>query len=778
MADGVKYIKISKIDKNGVDKTIVLQSLTELTIPYSTGNVRYDILDIVEKPTYFLYRVDNPNIEWTDRADIEYDFTGSFTTSSVSTSFIPKGTELPISSSTTDNLSFFNSSTGNYVVNTYPQKDLLIHLSGSITTNGTTGNITLSLRAGSLISDNPTTLSSITIPNGTTTSFHISSSINPTSSILPVEGKISLRHNPTIISDISSITLSPDTYISITSTAASGPSINTVPEPYFSVDFNRALDCQPTLNNAVDARLSNIYKDVDYNSGIMTPTNFELLISGSALKASVQDSNYTLLRHTNPRYNGSRSTSQKLNVWTEGDIGTYGKTPTAESLKTHVAFCDWIGGYPPEKMNASAGHIQYMIKDDGTVLDPNTNKASLPTAQGTFIPNETVRIKWDLPGTDENRGIIRGGANINMVLYNQVKHPLNPPMIFTESITLTDKGDNGALVGDYQAILNKSAIQTLTANTWTTITFPELFSSGSGLSSGDVVDGTSTYRINSGIISENISVTFKVPVTYYNPQSSPIGGNAVRLYNTSTSEQVGTEVYLNEDGFIDGNSFGNAELNITIPSTQLTTGHIYSVQAITTLNNMIIRPNSPSIGTGNTQFIIQQNPSPTGAISTTGLFNRISSAYTSSYRGVYVTSSLFISSYGAPNIKQEDIAGSGFNPIQETLEFKPGDEFRFEGDENKVFMVEKVEQGIFPFTSTTGSLMIYFNKAVPSSSAALNLDEFAVRRYVEDPSFIIFEGYKPTNSNGPYLFTPEFISQDLDTDLNQYVTDLTEKGLI
>ena len=214
MADGVKYIKISKIDKNGVDKTIVLQSLTELTIPYSTGNVRYDILDIVEKPTYFLYRVDNPNIEWADRADIEYDFTGSFTTSSVSTSFTPRGSELPISSSTIDNLSFFNSSTGNYVVNTYPQKDLLVHFSGSITTNGTTGNITLSLRAGSLITNNPTTLSSIVIPNGTTTSFHISASINPTSSVLPVGGKISFRHNPTLLSDISSFTLSSDTYIS------------------------------------------------------------------------------------------------------------------------------------------------------------------------------------------------------------------------------------------------------------------------------------------------------------------------------------------------------------------------------------------------------------------------------------------------------------------------------------------------------------------------------------------------------------------------------------
>ena len=778
MADGVKYIKISKIDANGVDKTIVLQTLTELTIPYSTGNIRYDILDIVEKPTYFLYRVDNPNLEWADRADIEYDFTGSFTTTSISTDYIPKGIELPISNSLTDNLSFFNPNTGEYIVNTYPQKDLEIHFSGSITTNGSLADLRLSIRTGDINSDNPSSLSFIDIPAGSSTSFHISASLNPTSSLLPPGGKISIRHRRDALGNISSFTLSSDTYISINSSVASGPSLNTVPEPYFSSDFSKALDCQPTLNNAVINRSSNIYQDIDYGSGIMIPTNFELLISGSALKASVQDSNYTLLRHTNPRYNGSRSTSQKLNEWTKGDEGTYGKTPTVESLKTHVAYCDWIGGYPPEKMNASAAHIQYMIKDDGTVLDPNTNKASLPTAQGTFLPKELTKIKWDLPGVSDNRNIIRGGSNINVILYNQLKHPLDPPMDFTGSITLTDNGGNGALVADYQANLNKSATQTLTGNTWTTITFPELFSSGSGLSSGDVVDGTSTYRINSGIISENITLTFKAPVTYYNPLSSPIGGNAIRLYNTTTGEQVGDEVYLNGDGFIDGTSFGDAELNISIPSTQLTTGHIYSIQAITTLNNMIIRPNNPSLGTGNTQFIIQQLPSPTGTISTTGLFNRVPSAYTSSYRGVYVTSSLFISSYGSPNIQQEDIDGSGFNTIQETLEFQPGDEFRFEGDENKVYMIEKVEQGIFPFTTVTGSLMIYFDKEVTPNTNALNLDHFAVRRYVDDPSLIIFEGYKPAGSDGPYLFTPEFISQDLDTDLNTYITDLTEKGLI
>ena len=93
-----------------------------------------------------------------------------------------------------------------------------------------------------------------------------------------------------------------------------------------------SLDYQPLLNNVLNSRSSSLHQDIDYSSGILTPTNFGLLISGSAAKAPVQDSNYTLLRHINPRYNGSRSTSQKLNKWTEGDTGTYGKSPNITSL--------------------------------------------------------------------------------------------------------------------------------------------------------------------------------------------------------------------------------------------------------------------------------------------------------------------------------------------------------------------------------------------------------------------------------------------------------------
>ena len=71
-----------------------------------------------------------------------------------------------------------------------------------------------------------------------------------------------------------------------------------IAEPYFgSNDFNRALDCQPLLNNAERVRKHNLYQDIDYSSAITEPVNFDLLISGSATRADVQFSNYTTRRH-------------------------------------------------------------------------------------------------------------------------------------------------------------------------------------------------------------------------------------------------------------------------------------------------------------------------------------------------------------------------------------------------------------------------------------------------------------------------------------------------
>ena len=393
MADGVVYIKIAKTDKNGINQTNTLQSLNQVTIPYSTGNITYKVIDITEHPTFFLYYVNPAGVEWADRAEIKYDFTGSLTTSSFSLSTLNSYERVSITSTEKDSLNFYNSSTQQYIVNTYPQKDIHFILTGSYSN---TGGIQTNIRI--LANPNPSNLNPTygdleIVANKEVIGTGIGQNIIITGSYtLSNPGTEFLVVN--VLNGFGFATTSfTGSQLFITSSDATGQQVGLVPEPYFgSNDFQRSLDCQPLLNNADTNRRHNLYQDIDYSAGATKPVNFDLLISGSALRAEVQLSNYTTRRHVIPRYEGSKSTSQKLNTWTKGDTGTFGKTPTVESLKTVIAYCDWTGGWPPDRMNASTAHVLYLIDADGNIGVPNTSENSLPNVQGAFQTGERFRI--------------------------------------------------------------------------------------------------------------------------------------------------------------------------------------------------------------------------------------------------------------------------------------------------------------------------------------------------------------------------------------------------
>ena len=130
-----------------------------------------------------------------------------------------------------------------------------------------------------------------------------------------------------------------------------------------------------------------------------------------------------------------------------------------------------------------------------------------------------------------------------------------------------------------------------------------------------------------------------------------------------------------------------------------------------------------------------------------------------------------------------DIAGSGFNPILLPWSIQYGDEFRFEGREDFVYQVGKV---FAPWDSgsgrlsQTGSIEVHFNYNLPisASSSAFNLDHFLIRRYVDDPAQVIMEGFRPISSSGPYIVRPEYVVPELDKSVDQFILDLTQKGLL
>jgi len=68
-------------------------------------------------------------------------------------------------------------------------------------------------------------------------------------------------------------------------------------------------DCLVIANDSQIPRVSTRYMDVDFQTNPTIAVNEQAILSGSATKAPVQDSNYTTLRVTNPRYNGCKTSS-------------------------------------------------------------------------------------------------------------------------------------------------------------------------------------------------------------------------------------------------------------------------------------------------------------------------------------------------------------------------------------------------------------------------------------------------------------------------------------
>ena len=767
LISGPSFVKIHKFDNNGVDNSIPLGQATKLVIKYSVVSSyrTLDILTINEYPSYYLYEVNTLGDNTADNYILDY----SVSASNAGAFIIPTLPQTLVSyGSTTGNTTgYFDSLSGIYTIGNTP--NITLYLSGSMTTSGTgTGKfdlilvrqgVTTAIASSTFTAGTPLTISathygldgdqlylraskSTGTPTLTNGSFSFTQNLSPSAA----------EHDPIII------------------------------EPYITTPNYYNSDYNPLLNNIEDERLSAKFQDVDYSTGITTPTNFGVLISGSAVKAAVQDSNYSSKRVILPRYEGSKSTSQYLNVWTPGDTGTYGKTPTVEDLKTAVAYCDWIGGWPPDRMDASAIHVLYLIKADGTVIIPNTSENSLADIKGNFESGENVLITSKTVSSGQpyqSRKILRGGTRIEPILYNQSGSM--PGGSFVNSITLTDNGVAGSVVSDYQAKFRPTSY-TLNPVTevFTEIVFNQILSTGSAANA--VLNGSGyRYKIDAGMISEGVSFNFigelsLTDISISSGQSTGLaqivrwrGGNKTVISNIAqTQDMVSTNTPLTVSAFV--------------PFDDLLANDEYAIEVSSFYMSSDIYVNYDSY------FIVNQTPTPNSSIpvsnlwiSSSGLATTLIKSQTSGAFGnnlLVSQDSTLISYYGNPTVYQEDIPGSGFNPISSPWFIKYGDEFRFEGREDRVFQVKQAEVvNLSIFASNVPFLVVEINQPVPLSGS-VNFDQFEIRRYVDDASQILMEGFKPTDSSGPYIVRPEYVVPELNKSVDQFILDLTQKGLI
>jgi len=555
----------------------------------------------------------------------------------------------------------------------------------------------------------------------------------------------------------------------------------TVLEPYLLSTFTDS-DCDVLMNNANGLEYDVNFMKVDYdgNGGLVIPSNQQEILNNTAERAPVKPYNYAAHAQILPRYNGVKTTSKEINKWNgpsldwEGDSNTYGKLPTVELSNIFVAYCDVIEENTPEIMNASYAHIKYLIDENGDIRTPNVSENSLPDVQDTFIPNENISIYSSTQNVGEItdlKSIIKGGQRVETVLYDQIG---SNPITWSPTITLSDNSISSSLVKDYQVLLGTAIpYSSPSYDFWADIDMEIIYSSGSDsdLDTSSSPPIYNRYRITADMVADGVALLFNINCYLKNPMGTP-GSIYIRLYNYTQNHSVGSDFGYPSIPAFQQWSVG---LNVTLNPWDLIIGDEYGIQVtVGHPGNEYVVPSSPTYG----KLKVSQIPTPTNIITTAGLFQSGSLSSTYGNNVLFTTQSSLVNTYNTSTVFQQQIVGSGFNTSSLNWNILPGDEFRFEGREDRVYMVENVYI-TDPSQSISGSpaLIINLNNPILSSSI-MDVNHFIIRRYIDDPSSILFSGAKPFNSTAPFIIKPQYITNLLNKNIDKYIVNLTGKNII
>ena len=536
---------------------------------------------------------------------------------------------------------------------------------------------------------------------------------------------------------------------------------------------------QSLFNNIEDARTSTKYQDIDYSFGSTEPVNLDLLVSGSALKAEVQDSNYSTRRHIEPRYNGVKNTTQYINEWTDSiyNKGNYGKTPSIEILQNSIAYCDNIISNIPLRMDTSQANIKYLIKDDSSVVIPNQSNNSLFDTQDTFISNNLLSIsntqKPNQLATVPKK-IVRGGYRLEPILYNQLYKTSSN--LWAETINLYDNYVSGSVVNDWTAKIGMGYTSTephgyeeiTPTGMWIPLNHLNTTNrAGSAASSNNLItttpDQTSTYKVTNDIKSDAVDITF----TFFIEASAgnlpwPVTETYFRIYNKTQGQQLGqTAIIIVPSNTNTNPNAPTGSISVTLLSSDIVDGDEYEAQVLSFYLYHYVGSLS--------YFEITQTPIPTSDIPTTSLW--ISSSYPSyPVNSIYTTNPSLVSLFNIPNVKQLSMPTSSFPEVTEDWNITQGDEFRFDGQETHTFMVKEA------YTSGS-SLIVVMDKPIPQYPA-ININHFLIRRYIPDASQVIFDGSISPLLVQPYLLKPQYVTENLNKNLQTIIPTLIKDGLI
>jgi hypothetical protein len=178
-------------------------------------------------------------------------------------------------------------------------------------------------------------------------------------------------------------------------------------------------------------------------------------------------------------------------------------------------------------------------------------------------------------------------------------------------------------------------------------------------------------------------------------------------------------------------------------------------------------------GTGYTDptsyFTLEQSQAPGGAYTASANLPGTHYWNTGSVSSRVLTGSAEISNYYGLNLRAKGIENSGFKPISYNFQPQPYDEIRFEAVEGNSYRILDVKY--------SGSLFLTLDRPVNSKT---NIDYFLIRRYIDDPAFLILNTPTINSSSFDYpgVIKPEYLLNRVEDNINNILQTLEEKRLI
>jgi len=549
----------------------------------------------------------------------------------------------------------------------------------------------------------------------------------------------------------------------------------------------------PLLNNVSESRKNNclVYTQNTSSRTITAVTNQDCVVTyetSSNNLSTVPKSYYTDKSQISSRYVGNQVCQNTINIYSDGDTGTLGLSPSIENLGTFVGFFNEVKTTFPILNNKVSTKLLYLIDDLGNAATPNLNSQSFYNVIDNFTQCERGAIDLNT-SSDKELNILNGLQTI----FRSGCYPI--PITRTQNQYVVDgcdlKSGNGELYQSYFATtMSFGSLDVATGLDAGIIDFQSSYSDLSG--EGIAVDGKavtmstddtsnacvtleSTGELTLNDDADGVTLSANGVIGICHTGGTAFNGDVIvrSLVNGVICQSDFTPVFLNA-GFRT-----NLSYNVGFGTNRSSGDKLGICLDLSCVNNSMVYCDLDVAGLTPSNINLTQVPTPAGdggsavcgpfwALSGSNPNTKITS---SNALGCFYDNGNFQLSANSQSSATVNTSGSLFDRIQEPFIICKGDEFRWNNDETTAALVVNA-------CKVGSSVHVEFDQAV--NSASINLNDFVHRRYKKDGSYIIVNQQLPSQSfDGSGIIFPEYATDDIGgQSADEVIQILAEKNLV